>query len=211
MATAGAALAGLGVTSLANDKKFITLQDKYDALKYKKDLTKWDPLITVCWRRARWNGRYRPGKQEMASWIRAIIEHDKVLRDPVLYCAQIEQESSWDPTLLRPEDGNTRGLGSVKYTTAKEIVERYKMKVKAVGTALWNPRFNILCMVKCMERLYSGSLIENRLLWAHFCYNAGMGTAKGYIKRGENIPEDYHMKVMKRYETMKAEMKEVRS
>ena len=152
------------------------------------------PLARAChYRWSRYNGRYSPSLNEVLEWIRAIVEFDEVLKDPLFYCVLIDVESLGNPTLYQPHDGKTssRGLGSISYDAATDIVKAYKLeeKVKAIGTALFIPRFNIFAMIKCIERLYSE---DEGMIYTLFAYNAGRGTTRSYMKRGEKIPTKYY-------------------
>jgi len=149
-------------------------------------------LARAChFRWSKLNGRYSPSIEEVRGWIRMIIEFDEVLKDPLFYCALIDVESLGNPTLYQPKDSKsgTRGLGSVGYDAAFDVVESYGLKIKAIGTALWNPRFNIFAMIKHLEKLYSEG--EGMVYTLH-AYNAGRGTTRGYINRGEKIPTKYY-------------------
>ena len=165
-------------------------------------LDKCDALIKACHHRWQFNERYKATPFEVGQWVATILTHDELLRDPLFYCSLIDLETLGDPTCYLPDDGksNTRGLGCVSYRAAKDIVRIYKLPIKAIGTALWNPSFNIFCMIKCIEQSYGKcpGQIKDKLNWSLYCYNTGEGNAKRKLRQQGKLPTAYYKKHQRR-------------
>jgi hypothetical protein len=164
-------------------------------------------IAEACHTRWNLNRRYRPMLEEVIQWISTIVLYDDTLRNPLHYCAMIDHESLGNPTHYLPSDGHTRGLGSMKISTAREVVDEYKMHIKAIGTALFNPHFAIFSMIKHFEDLWSEGPEENRLAWSLYAYNAGRGIARRRRARKQAIPMDYHDEHKYRKDLIKQGMK----
>jgi len=164
-------------------------------------------LARACHRRAQVNERYRPAYEEVFDWVWAIYSFDRVLKDPLHYCAMIDHESLWNPTHYKLSDGNTRGLGSMAVDTARDLVEKEGLKVQAAGTALFNPRFAIKMMIRYYEQIYLATPIRDRERWALYGYNGGPGAARRRSEKGKKLSLTYHKTHKRRRALIVGEMK----
>ena len=154
-----------------------------------------ESLTLAAYNRFQYNGRYKPSYNEVRDWVRWIREFDQVLKDPIFYVAIIDLESGGNPTLYLEHDGHTRGLGCVSYAASKDIIYAHDLPIKAAGTALWNPRYNIFAMIKCIERAYANAPRgADPRHYALFAYNAGEGKAKKIWEAERRVPTSYYKK-----------------
>lgn len=197
----------------------LTTEGWREASKLQNRLAKVERMSDKIWRIAhachkRWilNGKYRPSLNEVMSWVSTIAYNDVVIDDAIHYCAMIDLESLGNPTLyLRHDSKGTRGLGCICHKTAKDFVKRRGIQIKAVGTALFNPHFNIYCMVKLFEERYSRAKDKaykkytNKMELALSFYNAGERGAIRMLKKGQ--VNAYYRKYLERKQEIKRLMR----
>lgn len=184
----GAAVYGLGTALVSmSTRKALKLEEKL--AKIMKRRQQIDALAEACYSRWKLNEKYVPMMVEIRAWIETIMFHDEVIVDPIHYAALIDLESSGNPTVL-VKRWNARGLGCVRYETAKELVERLGVKVSAVGTALFNPQFNIFCMIRLFEDFYEKAEGDNRIKRALNYYIMGKARTDRKVAAGKE-PDRY--------------------
>jgi len=150
-----------------------------------------------------WNdsGDYKPELMEVESWLRTIEAKDRIIKDTKFYASMIDHESLGDPTSHNPKN-DTRGLGRITRNTGNWICEKYNMKVGTMGTALFNPHFNISVMVMLIEYYHMKSPWSDREKYALMCYGYG----EAAIKRGDD-GSAYYAEHKERYAKIKGLMK----
>jgi len=143
---------------------------------------------------SRHNKAYCPTKREIYTWI-VLIEQESSLENPVpFYLALILAESSGNPT-TKMDGGMSRGLGCVSVNAARDVIKRRGMKVDNVSIALYNPRFNIVCMVDHYEYLLNRFGSRK---WSMTYYNAGVKKVSEWVGRGIGIKHSHWKRVQEK-------------
>jgi hypothetical protein len=178
--------AGTGLVSIST-RKAMGLEAKLSKIMEHRKMV--DALAEACHSRWRLNENYLPMMVEVRAWMETIMFHDEVLADSLHYASLIDLESSGNPTVL-VKRWNARGLGCVRHDIAKDLVKRLGMKVKAVGSALFNPQFNIFCMIRIFEECYAKAVGPDRIKRALNYYIMGKARTDKHIAAGKE-PDRY--------------------
>lgn len=184
----GAVVYGAGtVLSSVSTRKAMALEAKVAKIMEHRKLI--DALAESCYSRWQYNKQYAPSMLEIRCWMETVIFHDEILNDPVHYASLIDLESSGNPTTL-VKKWNARGLGCVRHVTAVDLVKRLKLRVAAVGSALFNPQFNIFCMIKLFEECYARAEGEDKIKRALNYYIMGKARTDKKVAAGKE-PDRY--------------------